>query len=222
MLTSAKLEEDSLRNILAPSTYLIKNDEKSLKGLKFNDCFTSGKCMSDLSHIRKSLQSFMGISVIKNENENEKYHGNVHKKRSELHVVLQKINDMKFYCARTSDLVFRSLCGAQKEGGHALVSSRSRVLSLHGKAGRISLDIHHDDDDYDNDHHDDDDDDVGGRGREDNYLSLTFRDLIIVSKEIREVEKFAQKVTRIFDSHFITTEKDGRVGVEEDLSIPFL
>lgn len=169
--------------------------------------------MSDLSHIRKSLQSFMGISVIKNENENEKYHGNVHKKRSELHVVLQKINDMKFYCARTSDLVFRSLCGAQKEGGHALVSSRSRVLSLHGKAGRISLDIHHDDDD---------DDDVGGRGREDNYLSLTFRDLIIVSKEIREVEKFAQKVTRIFDSHFITTEKDGRVGVEEDLSIPFL
>lgn len=170
--------------------------------------------MSDISHIRKSLQSFMGKSLIKNEHESENYDENVYRKRSELHVVLQKINDMKFYCARTSDLVFRSLCGAQQEGGHALVSSRSRVLSLHGKAGRISLDINHDDDDYDNDH---DDDDIGGRGREDSYLSLTFRDLIIASKEIREVEKLAQKVTQMLDSHIITTEKDGVVGVEEDL-----
>ena len=175
--------------------------------------------MSDLSHIRKSLQTLMGIiSLIKNENENENYNENVHKKRSELHVVIQKINDMKFYCARTSDLVFRSLCGAQKEGGHALVSSRSRVLSLHGKAGRISLDI---DDDDDNDNDDDNDDDEGGRGRgkDDHYLSMTFRDLLIVSKEIREVEKFAQKVTRIFDFYIITTEVDGVVGVEEDSSI---
>ena len=219
MLLSAKLEEDSLRNILAPSTYLMKNEEKSPKGLKFNDCFTLEKCMSDLLHIRKSLQTFMGmISLVKNENENENenenYDENVHKKRSELHVVLQKINDMKFYCARTSDLVFRSLCGAQKEGGHALVSSRSRVLSLHGKAGRISLDIDHD--------NDRDDDDVGGRGREDSYLSMTFKDLLTVSKEIREVEKLAQKVTRIYDFHIIATEEDGVVGVEEDLRILFL
>jgi hypothetical protein len=130
MLLAAKGEEDSLRNIVAPSTYLINYEEESPKGMKNNNRYSLEGCMSDLSTVRNTIHHIATLSI------NE--YKSIQEKRSGLHIVMQKINDMKNFCSRTSDLVFRSLCGAQKEGGHALVSSRSRVLSLHGKAGRIN------------------------------------------------------------------------------------
>lgn len=195
LLLAAKEEEDSLRNILAPSTYLINYEEQSVKGMKDNNRYTLEECMSDLSTIRNAIHRIVTLSM----NENR----SIQKKRNELHIVMQKINDSKNFCSRTSDLVFRSLCGAQKEGGHALVSSRSRVLALHGKAGRINtfLEIN------------------SPHLEEEIFLSMTFRELLIVSKEIREIEKIAMKALRQFESDISATEIGREMAVEEELSI---
>ena len=172
----------------------MNNEEVSLKELKFDRRYTLEECMSDLSIINKSLHCLAAVSVIEKKG--------IQEKRMELHIVKQKINDMKNFCSRTSDLVFRSLCGAQKEGGHALVSSRSRVLALNGKAGRINLER-----DYSHD--------SKGVGREENFLSMTFSELLIVSKEIRVVEKFATKVTRMFDFDNSAKEEGREIAVED-------
>jgi hypothetical protein len=48
---------------------------------------------------------------------------------------------------------------------------------------------------------------------------MTFRELLIVSKEIREVEKIAMKASRQFERDISATEIDREMAVEEDLSI---
>ena len=195
LLLAAKVEEDSLRNILSPSTYLVNYEDESLKGMKNNNRYTLEGCMSDLSTVRNTIHRIAKISIHE--------YKSIQEKRSELHIVMQKINDMKSFCSRTSDLVFRSLCGAQKEGGHALVSSRSRVLALHGKAGRINtfLEINY------------------PHLGEKNVLSMTFRELLVVSKEIREVEKIAMKASRQFESDISATKIGREIAVEEDWSV---
>ena len=97
--------------------------------------YNLAECFSRLSIIRSQTSACgSALNQFKDPNQSEF----LKERKKTLLFALTQLDSIKTFCENVSDGVFRSLCGAKKEGGHALLSARCRSLSLPGRIRVIS------------------------------------------------------------------------------------
>ena len=173
-----------------------------------NDLSIANKTKIDFSENRKKENTNPNVRMKEKRLKNEKES----KDRIALQFCLDQLNNLKSSCIRASDQIIQSLSNAQKDGRHALVSTRCNKLYVHKRdkssnsyePALKSLEMNEfnsnnyvENNDISNNKNENNNDNNNDNNNRSPNPSGTFSDLILLIKEIKNVEKLVLKGIRI-------------------------